>query len=223
VRRDALVPMALLAKLFLGVLFVGASCPAIADTLYSYDPAETYGGHSWSSTADALASSFTLPTGSPTYKLDQLRIRISYTDTDEPITPITVCLWENDAGSPGSLIWSQAVADVNGPTTGAASYFWWNEFDITSAPAIAGGTTIFAGYTSTSFADIAPSWSADSSTMTGIQGSWYRSKDSGEWSDKNYDRMMQLDIVPEPSSLVLLAGLSGMGLIALWRRRHRAN
>jgi len=218
-RHNTLARIALLMRVLVVVFLVGASCPATA-SLYSYDPAQTYGGHSWSTTHDALASSFTLPTGSASYSLDELRIRISY--TSEPITPITVSVWDDDAGQPGALIWSQSEADVNGPTTDAASYWWWNAIDMQSAPAIAGGSTIFVGYSSASFADIAPSWSANTS-MDGIQGSWYRDRSSSAWSYKTYDRMMQLDVVPEPSSLVVFGGLFGMGLIGFWTRRRRAN
>ena len=194
------------------VLVITASAVQ-ADTLYSYDPGQTYGGHSWSSTSDALASQFILPTVAPDYTLEELRIRISYTNV--AITPVTVCLWTNANGEPGNLIWSQNEPDVNGPTTDAASYWWWNTFDLSGANlTLPSGTVLFAGYTSSYFAEIAPSISHIHET--GVVGSWFRETSSGQWSFSSTDRMMQLDVVPEPTTVLMLC-LGGLGLYC--RRR----
>ncbi len=200
----------------IGVCLAAVPAHAAVITLHSYDPAQTYGGHTWSSTSDALASQFTLPTVAANYTLEEFRVRISYTNV--ATTPVTVCIWANDNGKPGNLIWSQNEPDVNGPTTDAASYSWWNTFDLSGASlTLSSGTVLFAGYASSDFADIAPSWSADSSSMDGIQGSWYRSASSGQWSFQDYDRKMELDVVPEPATLSLLA--IGACLRLLRRRR----
>lgn len=195
---------------------------ARAGILYSYDPAETYGGHSWSSRGGGMAALFTMPVDADAYVLEEISIRISY--TNEAVTPIALGLWEDAGGAPGALLWSQGEPDVNGPTTDASSYWWWNTFLVADVLLFAPGTSFFVGFTSGDYPDIAPSWRANISTMNGILGSWQYEQDffTGEWEwvEKTYDRMIQLRVVavPEPGCFLFVAMSFGGSLL---RRRRR--
>jgi len=210
----------------LAIVFAVLACrPAGAAILYSYDPAQTYGGHSWDSNADAVASRFVLPSAGEEYLLKSLSIRISY--TMDAITPITISFWSDVGGQPGSLLWSRHEPDVNGPTTDAQSYWRWNSFDVSAANLVVpAGGAIFAGYSSDVFSRIGPSWSADSRTMQGIEGSWTHSLGSlgagPSWGYRGIDRMMQIEVeaVPEISSLATWLALA-VPALALWRLRRR--
>ena len=196
---------------FLALVVVCYSGVAVGDTVRSFDPSSTYGGHSWGEAA--IASKLTMPSTASAYRLETLEILIAYTSGGNSF-PVDVSLWEdNGSGEPGALLWSEA-------SQVAATMYVLNDFDVSgSGIVLSPGQSIFAGYTTADVWDIAPRWQ----TNPQVGGSFEKNNSLADSWHPTADRVMLLHMaaIPEPVTMCAL-GLAVAGLGGYVRKRRKA-
>jgi hypothetical protein len=204
-------------------MLAGVVCgsPLFADTILSYDPTETYGGHAWGQ--QRIASEMTMPSGSgSSLALQTFSVNVHYTNA--ATTPITVSVWADSSGQIGSLLYSKGVSDVNPG---------WNNFDISDLGIqLNAGQSVFVGYTAsqTDASNIGVGWSQQPAIGKSYETNpFYPDFSSNPWeyftvsgTPADWVTSVTVTPTPEPSTIALLAtGALSLTFMA-WRRRKRS-
>jgi len=201
---------AIAATVVVGVLICCSRFCLAGITVYSYSQSASEAGVNWGQSA--IADKLTMPSGASSFSPLNVRIRVSSTDPKFELTPADICLWEEDAeGKPGTLLWSLAAPDMNRG---------WNEFDISaSSLSLPGGSSVFAGYTTSNAWWISPFYVKSPV----VEGSYQKLDGGASWQYVDADRYVEMDVapIPEPSTLIVWSLLGASGIGFGWRRRKR--
>lgn len=186
------------------LLLLAWSSSVNAEVVLSYDDG-SYEQYSNSMLGQAVR--FTSPATGTAWNLKTLLVYTGRLATNDSIG---LKVWEDNAGAMGSILYQRTETVGWGSPNGA-----WFEFDLSAANlTFSPGDNFFAGFSQSQ--PLFAFWDTDNPDGR----SWWDVQSAPDYFQvtNNYDALIRVALVPEPSSIVVL--VSGLGVLLGLRRRR---